>query len=126
MSLFQPNEDALRPRPDPSRTLVLEAGEDVEHRAEDLRSAEAVVVKFPSFRDGRGFSTARLLRGRLGFDGPVYADGPLIPDQAGWLWRSGFDGVFLGPSPREADWRAASRRWNVYPQPDPGAARPRN
>lgn len=123
MKLFQPDGRVLD-APNPDDGLVLEPGAVVEDLGATVKSAPFVVVDFPSFKDGRGFSTARLLRGRLGYRGPIYARGPLIPDQAAFLWRSGFDGVWLEPSTRLDPWRTASDRFAVHAQPAPGEARP--
>jgi phosphoadenosine phosphosulfate reductase len=43
-----------------------------------ISGAERVVIRFPSFKDGRGFSLAALLR-RSGFEGELRAAGPLLP-----------------------------------------------
>ena len=49
-----------------------------------------VVVDFPAFTDGRGFSIARLLRSRFNFTGTVRASGQIIADQVLMLRRCGF------------------------------------
>lgn len=51
-----------------------------------------IVVQFPSFADGRGFSVARHLR-RLGYDGELRARGHIIADQYPHALACGFDGV---------------------------------
>jgi uncharacterized protein (DUF934 family) len=48
-------------------------------------------VDFPKFTDGRGFSTATLLRTRLGFRGELRALGDVLVDQIFYLRRTGFD-----------------------------------
>ena len=49
------------------------------------------MIEFPKFRDGRGFSWARMLRTRLGFTGEVRAVGDFLYDQIAYLHRIGFD-----------------------------------
>ncbi len=49
-------------------------------------------VAFPSFADGRGFTLARLLRGK-GYTGRLRAAGHVIADQYAMARRSGFDEV---------------------------------
>jgi phosphoadenylyl-sulfate reductase (thioredoxin) len=66
----------------------------------------AIVVVFPAFRDGRGFSTAARLRER-GFTGQLIASGDLLPDQAPLLARSGFDAVELPEGASVDEWRRA-------------------
>lgn len=56
-----------------------------------------VAIHFPSFTDGRGYSTARLLRGRLNFTGELRAVGDILRDQLYFLQRCGFDAFSLRP-----------------------------
>ncbi|MCE0504232.1 DUF934 domain-containing protein [Roseivivax sp. GX 12232] len=60
--------------------------------AESAAGAEMVVVDFPSFSDGRGFTLARLLRLR-GYGGRLRARGHVIADQYAMARRAGFDEV---------------------------------
>lgn len=123
MLLFRPDDpDASGPLP---AGLTLEVDADLEALADRIASARTVVVRFPGPRDGRGFTLARLLRGRLKFRGRIYASGPLGPDQAQFLWRVGFDGVFVEDDAPVEAWRAASHRYRVFGQPDaPSGASP--
>jgi uncharacterized protein (DUF934 family) len=60
-----------------------------------LHQLTLVALEFPIFRDGRGFSWARLLRGRLGFQGEIRAVGHFLIDQLAFMERCGinaFDG----------------------------------
>ena len=50
-----------------------------------------VALVFPSFRDGRAYSQARLLRERHGFRGELRATGDVLRDQFLFLVRAGFD-----------------------------------
>ena len=56
---------------------------------------ELIAVHFPVFRDGRGYSTARLLRERHGFRGELRAIGDILRDQLSELARCGFDAFEL-------------------------------
>ena len=58
--------------------------------ADDLKDLDVVAIHFPVFRDGRGFSLARILR-RLGFAGELRATGDVLRDQMFFLQRCGFD-----------------------------------
>lgn len=53
--------------------------------------AALLAVDFPSHRDGRGYSVARLLRARFGFPGELRAAGRVVRDQLAYLARVGFD-----------------------------------
>ena len=50
-----------------------------------------IAVHFPAFADGRGFTTARLLRERYGYRGELRAVGGFMRDQLTYLRRSGFN-----------------------------------
>ena len=50
-----------------------------------------IAVNFPKFTDGRGYSTARLLRERYDYDGELRAIGDVVRDQFFYLKRGGFD-----------------------------------
>ncbi len=69
-----------------------------------------VTVRFGATSDGRGFSTARILRER-GFRGRLVAAGPLIPDQARHAFQCGFDAILVANEAverhGEAAWRGA-------------------
>lgn len=57
-----------------------------------LATLQRIDIVFPKFRDGRGFSSARILR-EAGFTGEIRAVGDLKIDQLGFLVRAGFDAV---------------------------------
>jgi uncharacterized protein (DUF934 family) len=54
-----------------------------------------IAVHFPTFTDGRGYSTARLLRSRYGFTGELRAVGDVLRDVLFELARCGFDAFQL-------------------------------
>jgi uncharacterized protein (DUF934 family) len=58
---------------------------------------ELIAVHFPAFTDGRGYSTARLLRERHGFRGEIRAIGDVLRDTLFDLARCGFDAFALRP-----------------------------
>ena len=82
----------------------LDSNEDPAAIAEDLRHFEVVAVNFPKFGDGRGFSTARLLRERYGWKGELRAVGDIFRDQLFFLSSCGFNSFALrdGEDPQEA------------------------
>ena len=73
-----------------------------------LPSLKTILVDFPGFADGRGFSIARELRKKYGYDKLLIAEGPLIPDQYAFALQCGFDAVRVdeGTYARqtESDW----------------------
>lgn len=54
-----------------------------------------IVIDFPKFNDGRGFSIAKALR-EQGYRGTLRASGPLIPDQFAFAVECGFDEIEIG------------------------------
>jgi uncharacterized protein (DUF934 family) len=60
-------------------------------------SIELIAVQFPKFGDGRGFSTAALLRTRHGWRGELRAIGDVLRDQLYFMKRVGFDSFALRP-----------------------------
>ena len=64
--------------------------------AADLEHFSIVAVNFPKWGDGRGYSTATLLRRRYGYRGELRAFGDLGRDHVFMLARVGFDSIRLG------------------------------
>ncbi len=62
---------------------------------ESLGSLALVAIDFPKFADGRGYSSARLLRERLGFEGDVRAVGEVLRDQLFYMRRCGITSFAL-------------------------------
>ena len=75
----------------------LETSEGPEIIAADLARLDLVVVHFASFTDGRGHSTARLLRERYGFRGELRAAGDVFKETLHYLSRCGFNAFALRP-----------------------------
>ncbi len=81
-----------------------------------------VVVEFPKFRDGRGFTIARTLRERYGYTGELRAVGHILPDQYEFLVRCGFTSVVAADGTDLAVWAAALGRFHVAYQAGVDAA----
>lgn len=75
--------------------ILLSPSDDPAAIAADLGRFALVAVRFPSFTDGRGYSTARLLRERHGWRGELRAVGDVLRDQMFLLARCGFDSFAL-------------------------------
>ena len=65
--------------------------------ADDTATLPVIAVQFPQFADGRGYSTARLLRERYGFRGELRAFGDVLRDQLFYLHRVGFNAFVIKP-----------------------------
>ncbi|MDR1996338.1 DUF934 domain-containing protein [Azonexus sp.] len=75
--------------------LLLQPGERVEDIANDLVHFSLIAINFPKFVDGRGYSTASLLRQRYNFQGELRAVGEVLHDQLFFMRRVGFDSYQL-------------------------------
>lgn len=75
----------------------LKPDDDPAELVPDLASFSLVAVHFPKFTDGRGYSTAALLRTRHHYSGELRAFGDVGRDQLFPLKRCGFDSFSLAP-----------------------------
>jgi uncharacterized protein (DUF934 family) len=71
-----------------------------------------IAVDFPTFKDGRGYSTATLLRTRLAFAGDLRAIGDVLVDQLFYLKRVGFSSFELRAAQDPAAAAAALRTFS--------------
>jgi uncharacterized protein (DUF934 family) len=101
--------------------LRLEAGERVDDLAIDLARFSLIALAFPTFADGRGFSTARLLRDKYAYSGELRAVGNVLSDLIAFMRRVGFDSfeVTHGPT-RRALSEGRIAEVNLYYQPSAG------
>mgnify|MGYP000216878534 CR=1 FL=1 len=89
--LSQSNATAVRLQPDEDARLLIP----------HLDRLALVEVAFPKFRDGRGYSSARILR-EAGYTGELRAAGDVLVDQIAFLRRCGFDS-FLPDAPLDPE-----------------------
>lgn len=73
-----------------------------------LSKLDMIVVEFPKFRDGRGFTIGRTLRGRLGYRGDIRAIGHVLPDQFAFLLQCGFSTIVTPPEHPPEHWTQQS------------------
>jgi uncharacterized protein (DUF934 family) len=95
-------------------SVRIEAGDDVRVLLPALARVRLVEIDFPKFRDGRGFSSARILR-EAGYTGEIKATGDVLLDLIWFMRRCGFDSfapdVPIDPAEAEA---ALNRYPHVY------------
>lgn len=60
-----------------------------------LEQAPLIAIDFPSFTDGRGYTSARLLRERHAYRGELRAVGDVLRDQLFYMARCGIDSFAL-------------------------------
>ena len=93
----------------------LQPHEAVEDLAYDLPRLAVVELNFAKFRDGRPYSSARVLRGRLAYQGEVRAVGDVLREQALQMIRCGFDAFVPADGSTPQEWLEAARRYrHVY------------
>ena len=73
-----------------ANSVRIEAGDDVRLLIPALDRVRLVEIDFPKFRDGRGFSSARILR-EAGYTGEIKATGDVLLDLLAFMRRCGFD-----------------------------------
>lgn len=89
LALWQSARDALLARG--GAGVWLAPTDDPAALAGDVARLGVIAVDFPAFGDGRGYSTARLLRQRYGYTGELRAIGDVQRDQLAYLAQAGFD-----------------------------------
>ena len=96
----------------------LSPADQVEELVPLLPRLALVALEFPNPGEGRGYSQARLLRGRLGFGGELRAVGAGVrQDQAFLLTRCGFDSLEPAPGVDLEAVQRALKRYDVAYQP---------
>ena len=92
----------------------VEPGDDARDLIPHLERLDLVEVNFPAFGDGRGYSSARILR-EAGYDGELRAVGDVLVDQLAYMRRCGFDAFEPDQQLDMDDVEAAFDRWpDVY------------
>ena len=101
----------------------LEPGQRVEQVEPWLPRVSLVALVFPSFADGRAFSTARILRERYRFAGEVRAVGDVQIDRYQFMRQCGFDAFEVRPERLRDRWARAEIEMSLTYQPDYAEAR---
>jgi uncharacterized protein (DUF934 family) len=110
LSIWLAQSDNLKARTDIG--VWLDSDETADQLGADAQQLPLVAVNFPTFMDGRAFSTARLLRERFGFIGELRAVGNFMRDQLCYLRRCGVNAfAFANP---EVDLDAALKSLNDF------------
>ena len=94
LPIWQESKEQLLAR-DGGLGIWLDSREEPAAIADNLAHFAVVAVNFPVFTDGRGYSTARLLRERYGYRGELRAIGDVLRDQIFYMSRCGFNAFAL-------------------------------
>lgn len=115
MARFETEGDALLSSNSRRVGVRVESHEEVEGLAYDLPRIAVVALVFPKYRDGRAYTSARLLRERFGYQGQIRAVGDVLREQAGFMVRCGFDAFEPADGATPEAWtKAATRFRHVY------------
>jgi len=115
LARFEAEGDALLSSNSRRVGVRVESNEEIEVLAYDLPRIAVVALAFPKYRDGRAYTSARLLRERFGYHGQVRAVGDVLREQAGFMVRCGFDAFEPADGATPEAWtKAASRFRHVY------------
>jgi uncharacterized protein (DUF934 family) len=90
---------------------------DLDDLVPHLGQVVVVALVFPSFRDGRAYSQARLLRERYGYKGELRATGQVLRDQFVFMLRAGFDAFEVKKETDAEAFTATVQRYSVFYQP---------
>lgn len=115
LAQWEAHRAALEHHKDPLG-IVLSSDEKAEAIAADLPHFDLVALEFPVFRDGRAYSTARLLRERYGYKGELRAVGDVLLEQLHFMQRVGFDSFAIRSSDALRDWEIAGKDMSVWYQ----------
>ncbi len=111
--------------PPPAEALVLDNDADVLALGAGIHRHARVVLRFPKWTDGRAYSQAVLLRGRLRYAGEIVATGDVLADMLPLLRRCGFDAVQLRADQRVETAQRALGYFDTHYQTVPPERRPR-
>jgi uncharacterized protein (DUF934 family) len=90
---------------------------DVDDLVPYLDRLAVVALMFPTFRDGRAYSQARLLRERHNYRGELRATGQILRDQFVFMLRAGFDAFEVKKDSDAAAFAGTAKRYSVFYQP---------
>src|SRR3954453_2303859 len=90
---------------------------DVDDLVPYLDRLAVVALVFPTFRDGRAYSQARLLRERFAYRGELRATGQVLRDQFVFMLRAGFDAFEVKKNSDAEAFVSTVKRYSVFYQP---------
>ena len=102
--------------------VIVPQGLEPEKLAPYLDRLALVVVQLPKFKDGRAFTTTRILRERYGYKGEIRAVGHILPDQYQLLLRIGVTSVEIPEGSDPQRWEEAMRLYHLAYQSGPESA----
>ena len=113
---FLADPEALAGRNSPTG-VIWPNNRDIDDLVPYLDRLAAVALVFPTFRDGRAYSQARLLRERSKYRGELRATGQVLRDQFVFMLRAGFDTFEVKKDADAEAFADTARRYTVFYQP---------
>jgi len=113
---FLANPDALLARGG-KVGVIWPNNRDIDDLVPYLDRVTAVALVFPTFRDGRAYSQARLLRERFSWRGELRATGQVLRDQFVFMLRAGFDSFEVKKQSDAEAFAQTAKRYSVFYQP---------
>ncbi|HTV21478.1 MAG TPA: DUF934 domain-containing protein [Polyangiaceae bacterium] len=86
---------AAAPSERSGRIGVVLHSDELPEQIASIERLPLIAIDFPKFVDGRGYTSARLLRTRFGFKGELRAVGDVLHDQLFYMARCGIDSFAL-------------------------------
>jgi uncharacterized protein (DUF934 family) len=90
---------------------------DVDDLVAHLGRLAVIALVFPTFRDGRAYSQARLLKERYDYRGELRATGQVLRDQFLFMLRAGFDAFDVKKQSDAEAFAKTVNRYSVFYQP---------
>ena len=113
---FMKDAEALAARKSPTG-VIWPNNRDLDELVPYLDRLAVVALVFPTFRDGRAYSQARLLRERYKYRAELRATGQVLRDQFVFMLRAGFDSFEVVKQADAEAFASTARRYTVFYQP---------
>ena len=114
---FLADPNGLLGRPGVKLGVVWPNNQDIDALVPYLDRLAVVALVFPSFRDGRAYTQARLLRERYAYRGELRATGQVLRDQFVFMLRAGFDTFEVKKQADAEAFALTVKRYSVFYQP---------
>lgn len=115
LPVWQAQRESIAFRPEPIG-VILGSHEHPEVISADVGRLDLIALEFPTFRDGRAYSYARLIRDRYGFAGELRAVGDVLLEQLHYMERVGFNAFEIAGDDAQNDMEIATADFSVWYQ----------
>ena len=92
---WKDHRDELSSREGAKLGIVVGGEDDIEEIAAEAEGFELIAIDFPAFKDGRGYSQARILRDHYHYKGDIRAVGDVLRDQLYFMHRCGISSFLV-------------------------------